>query len=217
MTRGRTPAFQLCVCRESQAHSGLHLASVHEFMKGRSSYACSMDEGTEGSEGTTVPARWPGRGGCGEGRFVWPQLRADGRLAGAAPGQTPGSPAAAGASRGRRGAADWAGLAAAAARREPGVRVIQAACSASRETAGLPEQVRPAPARGCAQGSGRRKGPGSWRGSPGSRPLPLPGARWALQSPRLGAPQSARVREPCHQSGFGLPQPRRSLRCRQRR
>lgn len=111
------------------------------------------------------------------------------------------------------------GLAAAAAREGAG-RAGELAGrlrSASRESAGLPEQVRPARALGCAPWVPREEG--IWvGGAPGSRALPPPGAGWTLQSPRLGEPQSALVRGTLPLERIWAPIASvLSVRCRQRR
>lgn len=143
-------------------------------MKGRSSYARSMDEGTEAQEGTTVssPLAWArgwgvekaGLSGCSCGQM--------GRLAGAAPGQTPGSRGGWSVLVGGAGRQTGRGLAAAAAR-EGARRAGELAgrlplASRERRVAGAGE----AGTSPWMRSVGSREEGAGVGGAPGSRPLP---------------------------------------------
>lgn len=196
---------------------GPEFISVNEFMKGRS-YAHFMDEGTEAHREHEFQPAGLGGGVRGEGRFVWLQLRADGKARGR--GSRTGARVPRGGGSvlvGGAGRQTGRGLAAAAAAAWEGAgsagELAGRLHSAGRESAGSPELVRPARALGCAPWF-----PGS-EGPRGSRALLPPDARWALRSPRLRAPQSGLVRGslPLERIWAPVASVFSSVRCRQRR
>lgn len=123
---------------------GLQFKSVNEFMKGRS-YAHFMDEGTEAQREQEFQPAGLGGGVRGEGRFVWLQLRADGKARGRGSGAGARVPRGGGSVLvGGAGRQTGRGLAAAAAREGAGSagELAGRLRSAGRESAGSPELVR---------------------------------------------------------------------------